>query len=138
MRIEQFRYAADNLAYLVFSGACAIAIDPGAADAMLAFARSQNLTITGVTNTHLHPDHTSGNARILEKTNADYLDCRNLADNEPIALENEVLTVITTPGHTHDDVCFFSVDFLVSCDNQFNGPRGNSSYSDLYPIWHYL
>lgn len=98
MRIEQFRYAADNLAYLVFSDNCAIAIDPGAADDMMAFARSQNLTITRVTNTHLHPDHTSGNARILEKTDADYLDCRNLADNDPIALENQELTVITTRG----------------------------------------
>lgn len=138
MRIEQFRYAADNLAYLVFSGTCAIAIDPGAADAMLAFARSQNLTITGVTNTHLHPDHTSGNARILEKTRAEYLDCRNLADNEPIALENEVLTVITTPGHTHDDVCFFADDFLVTGDTLFNGTVGNCFSGDLDAFYHSL
>jgi hydroxyacylglutathione hydrolase len=138
MRIEQFRYAADNLAYLVFSGTSGIAVDPGAVDDMLAFARARNITITRVTNTHLHPDHTSGNSRILEKTNAEYLDCRNLADNDTVSLENELLTVIATPGHTHDDVCFYAADFLVTGDTLFNGTVGNCFSGDLDAFYHSL
>jgi hydroxyacylglutathione hydrolase len=138
MRIEQFRYAEDNLAYLVFSDTTAIAIDPGAADEMLAFARSENIAIARVTNTHLHPDHTSGNARILEKTGAEYIDCRNLSDNEPIAVGNETLTVIATPGHTHDDVCFSGDDFLVTGDTLFNGTVGNCFSRDLDAFYHSL
>jgi hydroxyacylglutathione hydrolase len=138
MRIEQFRYAADNLAYLVFSGTSAIAIDPGAADDMLAFARSENMTIARVTNTHLHPDHTSGNARMLEKTGAEYIDCRTLSDNEPIAVGSEMLTVIATPGHTHDDVCFMADDFLVTGDTLFNGTVGNCFSKDLDAFYHSL
>ena len=138
MRIEQFRYAADNLAYLVFSGASAIAIDPGAAGEMLAFARSENITIERVINTHLHPDHTSGNARMLEKTGADYIDCRTLSDNETIAVGNEFLTVIATPGHTQDDVCFSADDFLVTGDTLFNGTVGNCFSRDLDAFYHSL
>lgn len=138
MRIEQFRYAADNLGYLVFSGASAIAIDPGAVDEMLAFARSENITIARVTNTHLHPDHTSGNDRILEKTGAEYLDCRTLSDSDTIEVGNKVLTVIATPGHTHDDVCFRADDFLVTGDTLFNGTVGNCFSKDLDAFYHSL
>jgi hydroxyacylglutathione hydrolase len=138
MRIEQFRYAADNLAYLVFSGTSAIAIDPGAPDEMLAFARSENITIARVTNTHLHPDHTSGNARMLEKTGAEYIDCRNLSDNDILSVGIEGLTVIRTPGHTRDDVCFSADDFLVTGDTLFNGTVGNCFSRDLDAFYHSL
>ena len=138
MRIEQFRYAADNLAYLVYSGTSATAVDPGAVDEMLAFARSENISITRVTNTHFHPDHTCGNARILEKTGAGYIDCRKLAHNDTITVGSEVLTVISTPGHTRDDVCFHADDFLVTGDTLFNGTVGNCFSKDLDAFYHSL
>ncbi len=138
MEIEQFRYGADNLAYLVFSGACGIAIDPGAVDDMLGFARHRNIRISQVTNTHLHPDHTCGNDRMLKKTHAGYLDCRNFSDNDTIALDNDRLTVITTPGHTHDDVCFAGNDFLVTGDTLFNATVGNCFSNDLDAFYHSL
>lgn len=138
MQIEQFRYGVDNLAYLVYSGTCGVAIDPGAADDMFSFARERNIRINQVTNTHLHPDHTGGNARLLEKTQAEYLDCRNLSDNESIALESDALRVITTPGHTHDDVCFAGNGFLVTGDTLFNGTVGNCFSKDLDAFYHSL
>lgn len=138
MQIEQFRYGTDNLGYLIFSGTCAVAIDPGAVDEMLAFARNQNIRITRITNTHLHPDHTCGNDQLLGKTGAEYIDCRNLADNDTIAVENEQLTVITTPGHTHEDVCFFAGDFMVTGDTLFNGTVGNCFSRDLDAFYHSL
>lgn len=138
MRIEQFRYGTDNLAYLVFSGSWGLAVDPGAPDDMVAFARRQHITIRQVTNTHLHPDHTCGNDRILEKTRAEFLDCRNLGNKDTIALGEEALTVITTPGHTHDDVCFSGGDFLVTGDTLFSGTVGNCFSRDLDRFYHSL
>lgn len=138
MQIKQFRYGADNLGYLIVSGTCAIAIDPGAVDEMLAFVRNQNIRITRVTNTHLHPDHTCGNDRLIEKTGAEYIDCRNLADNDTIDVGNTLLSVISTPGHTHDDVCFFAGDFLVTGDTLFNGTVGNCFSRDLDAFYHSL
>ena len=52
MKIKQFFYGGDNLAYLLFSGKEALAIDGGAVDEMLAFVAQNNLTLTKVTNTH--------------------------------------------------------------------------------------
>jgi hydroxyacylglutathione hydrolase len=131
MRIEQFRYGADNLGYLIFSGTFAVAIDPGAVDEMVRFAQDRNIRISRVTNTHLHPDHTCGNEQMLEKTDAVFLDCRKFSDNEPIYLEDDVLTVITTPGHTRNDVCFAGDDFLVTGDTLFNATVGNCFSKDL-------
>lgn len=138
MRIEQFRYGTDNLAYLVYSGNNGIAIDPGSVDEILAFSKNRNIRISRVTNTHLHPDHTCGNDRMLEKTGAVFLDCRNFSDNDLISLENEILTVITTPGHTRNDVCFAGDDFLVTGDTLFNGTVGNCFSKDLDAFFHSL
>ncbi len=138
MQIEQFRYGADNLAYMIFSGSFGMAVDPGAPDDMVVFARQHNITIRLVTNTHLHPDHTCGNARMLEKTDAEFLDCRNLGDNTPISIGNELVTVIATPGHTQEDVCFSGGDFVVTGDTLFNGTVGNCFSRDLDGFYHSL
>ncbi len=138
MQIEQFRYGPDNLGYLMISGACAVAVDPGAVDDMLTFVRNQNIRITRVMNTHLHPDHTCGNDRMIEKTGAEYIDCRDLADNDTIDVGNEHLMAITTPGHTHEDVCFFANNFLVTGDTLFNGTVGNCFSRDLDAFYHSL
>jgi hydroxyacylglutathione hydrolase len=131
MQIRQFRYGADNLGYLVFSGSQGLAVDPGAVSGMLNFARTRQIVIAGVTNTHGHPDHTSGNAQMLEKTGAAFLNCRELADGQKIAVGEDFLEVIATPGHTHDAVCFAADDFLVTGDTLFNGTVGNCFSGDL-------
>jgi hydroxyacylglutathione hydrolase len=131
MQIRQFRYGADNLGYLVYSGKIGIAIDAGAVSEMVGFAQNHQVTIARVTNTHCHPDHTSGNAKVLEMTGADFLDCRDLSDGRQISLGDGILEVIATPGHTHDDICFAADDFLVTGDTLFNGTVGNCFSGDL-------
>jgi hydroxyacylglutathione hydrolase len=61
LNIEQFRYG-DNLAYLVYGKTDALAIDGGAWQEILAFLNKYSLTLTYVTNTHKHFDHTPGDA----------------------------------------------------------------------------
>jgi len=138
MQIQQFRYGADNLGYLVFSENTGIAIDAGAVAEMMDFARKNHVTIKYVTNTHLHHDHISGNDQLLEKTGAVFLDCSDFSDNHHIQLAREDLTVLTTPGHTHDSVCFAADDFLVTGDTLFNGTVGNCFSGYLEAFYHSL
>ena len=57
MKIKQFFYSGDNLAYLLFTDSHALAIDGGAVDKILEFVADNGLTLTTVTNTHGHEDH---------------------------------------------------------------------------------
>ena len=132
MKIQQFRYANDNLGYLVYSKSCALAVDGGNPDAMVAFAKEKGIRITQVTNTHTHPDHTLGNAVLIEKTGAQFLDCRQFTHGQKIEVEpGAVLEVLKTPGHTRDSVCFKADGFLVTGDTLFNATVGNCFSGDL-------
>ena len=54
MNIQQFRYEADNLSYLIYGENEAIAIDGGAVEGIMDVIGSAGLTLTAVTNTHAH------------------------------------------------------------------------------------
>ncbi len=43
----------------------------------------------------------------------------------------ETLTIIPTPGHTHDSVCFYTGKALICGDTLFNGTVGNCFSGDL-------
>ncbi|HKJ99643.1 MAG TPA: MBL fold metallo-hydrolase [Desulfotignum sp.] len=138
MQIQQFRYGPDNLGYLVFSENTGVAVDGGAPADMTGFARKHHITIAYVTNTHLHHDHTSGNAQLLEKTGAAFLDCREFAADQQIQLGNASLKILLTPGHTSDAVCFAADGFLVTGDTLFNGTVGNCFSGDLEAFYYSL
>ncbi|MCP3940448.1 MAG: MBL fold metallo-hydrolase [Desulfobacteraceae bacterium] len=131
MFIKQFRYSTDNLGYLVFSDTQGVAIDGGNPGDIFDFAGDNGIEIKYVTNTHFHQDHTCGNAALLEKTGAKFIDCRRVKDGRIISLDGEKLEIIPTPGHTEDDVCFKAGDFLVTGDTLFNGTVGNCFSGDL-------
>jgi len=131
MNVQQFRYSRDNLGYLVYSTKEAIAIDAGGVNDILTFAEKNKLFIKYVSNTHSHHDHTSGNNEMLEKTSAQFIDCKQLKPDQTISLDTEILEVIHTPGHTDDSVTFKVDDFLVTGDTLFNGTIGNCFSGDL-------
>jgi hydroxyacylglutathione hydrolase len=124
MNIKQFRYASDNLAYMVYEKDQALVIDPGAADEMIAFARHQELRILGVTNTHGHGDHTQGNARMLDLSGAPLIDHRHLGHGQSIAIGDAAITAYRTPGHMDDCVSFDCGSALITGDTLFNGTVG--------------
>jgi hydroxyacylglutathione hydrolase len=131
MFIKQFRYSRDNLGYLIFSASQGIAVDGGNTRGILDFALENDINIKNVTNTHLHQDHTSGNAALLKKTNAEFIDCSRTTQGQLIKVDDEDLEIIPTPGHTDDSVCFKASDFLVTGDTLFNGTVGNCFSGDL-------
>lgn len=74
MKIKQFRYSSDNnLAYLVYGDKTGMAIDGGAAEEILSFIETNNLTLKYVTNTHRHMDHTPGDKTLLDRSGAVFL-----------------------------------------------------------------
>lgn len=131
MQIKQFKYSRDNFGYLIVSGKEAMAVDAGAVQPMITFLRENKLDLKYVTNTHLHPDHTSGNPAMLAQTDARLLDCRTMTDGQTIGLGSARLAVLLTPGHTLDSVTFAAKDFLVTGDTLFNGTVGNCFSGDL-------
>ena len=132
LRVEQLRYGADNLAYLVHANGEAMAIDGGAAAEILARVERLGLALRIVTNTHGHPDHTPGNRALLAGSSARFLDPEALVRApSPIALGGARIEVIATPGHSRDSVTFYTGGAAITGDTLFNGTIGNCFTGDL-------
>jgi hydroxyacylglutathione hydrolase len=131
MNLRQFRYAADNLGYLVWHDGNAVAIDGGAVDEILAFAQARGLRIRWVTNTHGHGDHTRGNEALLDRTGAEFLDWRRFSHGAGVAPGAHPLVAYRTPGHMADGVTFQAGPALITGDTLFNGTVGNCFSGDL-------
>ncbi|MCW8800754.1 MAG: hydroxyacylglutathione hydrolase family protein [Desulfobacter sp.] len=139
MDIQQFKYGADNLGYLVYNEMSCIAIDPGAPEDMEKFATQKNIPIDIVTNTHTHADHTQGNNALLKRTSARFIDCTTLSHGQILDLKDGTgLEVILTPGHTMDSVCFKGDGFIVTGDTLFNATVGNCFSGDLEAFFNSL
>jgi hydroxyacylglutathione hydrolase len=135
---------ADNYLWLVHdhdSGETAV-VDPGDGDAVLGAAAARGWTIDQVWNTHWHPDHTGGNARVVEATGAALsapaaeagripgID-HPLSEGATVTLGDHVGEVWEVPGHTlghvalvfRDDGIAFVGDtmFAMGCGRLFEG-----------------
>ncbi|MBC8247199.1 MAG: hydroxyacylglutathione hydrolase [Deltaproteobacteria bacterium] len=131
MKIQQFRYASDNLGYLIFGHHTAVAIDGGAVSDIVAFLSEKGLRLAYATNTHDHADHTAGTKDLLKQTDAAYIDIPTVRQQKAIEIEGEAIQVLHTPGHTMDSVTFHFDNYLVAGDTLFNGTVGNCFSGDL-------
>jgi len=134
----------------------AVVIDPaGNEEEIKAQADKAGLKIVKILNTHGHPDHTCGNARIKELTGAEIvvhqddaqgmvsaqaqdfarmLGCAatppadaTVAEGEHIKVGEQVdLTVLHTPGHTPGCVCFYTPGHVFTGDTLFVGAVGRT------------
>jgi hydroxyacylglutathione hydrolase len=110
-------------------------------------AHSRGLRITHVLETHLHADFVSGHMDLAEKTGATlYAPKRGrcsfehvpLSEGDEVVLEDMVLQVVETPGHTPEHVSYVVIDTArgdepagVFCgDTLFVGDVGRP---DLFP-----
>ena len=130
----------------------AIVIDPTRdAEQYLRLAEQEGLTITHVTETHIHADYLSGSRELAERAGAALLlsdeggpdwsytfDHQGLRDGDTITLGNITLKVLHTPGHTPEHLSFLITDgargtqpgLLLTGDFVFVGDLGRPDLLD--------
>jgi glyoxylase-like metal-dependent hydrolase (beta-lactamase superfamily II)/rhodanese-related sulfurtransferase len=110
-------------------------------------ARSLNIEITHVLETHLHADFISGHIELANRTGARIyapksagckFDHEPLSEGDEIKLEDMLLRVIETPGHTPEHISYVVVDTSRGKDpiGVFTGDTlfvGDVGRPDLFP-----
>ena len=100
LQVKQFRYATDNLGYLIDRQTSAVAVDGNAVEPMLEFINDQRLHLAVVTQTHTHPDHICGHQQLIDHTGATHLSAHRLSGMRKLLLDGHKIKVYHTPGHT--------------------------------------
>ncbi len=137
-----------NFAYIIGDEATrdAAVIDPGYnVEKILQQVQQLNVNVKYIVNTHSHGDHTSGNAKLKEKTHARIVAHTKsprpkdiaVKDQDTLQLGKLTVRVIHTPGHTPDGICLLVDNKLVTGDTLFVGECGRtdlagSSAEDMY------
>jgi hydroxyacylglutathione hydrolase len=135
----------------------AIIIDPGGEeDRILGQCEKDKAKVKYIVNTHGHPDHVCGNARIKDATGAlivmheedaaffgkpeveQYFSSlglkpsppvdKKVSDGDLISFGKENLKVLLTPGHTPGGVCLYSAPNLFTGDTLFVGGVGRTDF----------
>jgi hydroxyacylglutathione hydrolase len=139
---EQIRAGGDrNFGYLLGDRDAkrAVLIDPSySPDAFVSRATEQRLIVSHVINTHGHPDHVNGNARVVEMTQAAVAAHPLLRPSLPIQ-DGQTLTIGSltlrcryVPGHCEDHIALYEVNhhLLITGDLLFVGKVGGTSSDD--------
>lgn len=115
---------------------CHLDIEP-----YLQYAKSRNMKITHIFETHAQADHLSGSKKLSEQTDANvyYYETaqagypvQKVKDGEEISVGNIILKVLYTPGHTADSMSLLVSDttrskepwFVLTGDTLFVGDTG--------------
>jgi glyoxylase-like metal-dependent hydrolase (beta-lactamase superfamily II)/rhodanese-related sulfurtransferase len=110
-------------------------------------AHARDLQITHILETHLHADFISGHMELADLTGAEICapaagNCafphRPVSESDTIEIEDMTLTVMETPGHTPEHVCFVVTDNSRGEDpvGVFTGDTlfvGDVGRPDLFP-----
>nr|MBF0221710.1 MBL fold metallo-hydrolase [Desulfobulbaceae bacterium] len=135
----------------------AVIIDPGGDESrILKAVKDEGATVEYIINTHGHPDHDCGNAKlkeatgaliIIHKDDADFFaksevkkyfsmlglpasppPDKKVTDGESLSFGEETLTVIHTPGHTPGGICLYGKPHLFTGDSLFVGGVGRTDF----------
>ncbi len=110
--------------YLLISGAEMAVVDPGGnPNKILEEIKKTGLKPKYIINTHSHFDHVLANEKIKKETGAEML---NLREGDKAKIGDEVLKIISTPGHSKDSICLFGQGFVLSGDTLFKDGYGRT------------
>lgn len=100
--------------------------------------RELGLTLKYVADTHIHADHITGMAKLKEATGAqiciplsDNIDCADvqLKDGDTLEVGAIKIEILWTPGHTHNDICFYvNGDRVLTGDTLFIRGCGRTDF----------
>ena len=142
-----------NICYLVWcdESKYAAIIDPSVEiNPIIEFIESNNLILDKVLITHSHHDHIRYLQDILNQYNllkvymshlsSSKFNCLPLSDNQIINIGTEIITVLETPGHYFDSVCFWNSKnkLIFTGDTMFIGRTGRviSQKSSIEKLYH--
>ncbi|MGC9518108.1 MAG: hydroxyacylglutathione hydrolase [Desulfuromonadaceae bacterium] len=128
----------DNYSYILKLDGVTIAIDPGEAQPVLDFIDKETCNLDLILNTHMHQDHCGGNLSLKQATGCKIMGCDMRipgidaisAHGEELPETGEKLQVLSTPGHTLKDCCYYlppegeHPGALFSGDTLFSGGCG--------------
>ena len=132
---------------LAGSDVCAVFDPQRDIDLYIDEARSLGVVITHIFQTHLHADFVSGHMDLAEKTGAKIYVAKSarcafdhvpLSDGDIIEIEDFIIKVMETPGHSPESLCYLVVDTsrgddpvcVLTGDTLFVGDVGRP---DLFP-----
>lgn len=130
MIVEAIPILRDNYVWAIHDGHRATLVDPGEASPILAWLDDRGIDLGAILVTHHHADHIGGIAGLLSRYPVPVfgptrggLPSRPVVDGDVLELPGLPwrLTVLDTPGHTLDHVCYvghghlFCGDTLFSC-----------------------
>lgn len=143
IHVHQFPCLNDNYGYLVHDTDSheTVAIDTPDAVTYLREAELKGWRITGIWNTHWHPDHAGGNAAIQDATGCTILGPaeiegrfpldRVVAHGDAVTIGHTRAEVIDVSGHTNGHIAFHLPDagiafvgdavFALGCGRMFEG-----------------
>ena len=141
--VRQFPCLSDNYGLLARDEATGktACIDTPDAEAILAELAQLGWTLDLILNTHWHPDHAGGNAKVKAETGALVVGPpeverispvdRKVAHGDEVALGQTRFSVIDTGGHTRGHISYFDADdqiafvgdtlFALGCGRLFEG-----------------
>ncbi len=131
IQVEAIPILRDNYVWALHDGGAAVLVDPGEAEAILAWLDHRHMRVAAILVTHHHADHVGGIAALLQRCGAAipvYGRARGavaalpVSEGQPVRLESPALTftVLETPGHTRDHVCFLGHGHLFCGDTLFS------------------
>lgn len=126
----------DNFLFIVEDGADVLLIDPFDADQVISWVRERSPERVRILNTHWHPDHVGGNARVVEALGCEIIapghgsmveipaDAR-VSEGDEVRVGDTTFTVRYAPGHTDDHIVLHTAGHLVSGDVYFVAGAGH-------------
>jgi glyoxylase-like metal-dependent hydrolase (beta-lactamase superfamily II)/rhodanese-related sulfurtransferase len=125
--------------YLLVSGTHAALVDPVREryDTYRQVLASRELTLEMVLETHMHADHLMINRTakqglgapiIMHRTSPSPLVDRHVDDGDVIALGEDRIVVLHTPGHTPDSVCYRLEGAVLTGDTLMIGGSGRCDF----------
>jgi glyoxylase-like metal-dependent hydrolase (beta-lactamase superfamily II) len=155
MEIMQYRQLFDydtwSYTYLIWDedSKQAALIDPviSQVERDLTLIRDLGLKLVYTMETHIHADHVTGGGLIRAQTGAKFVthknvsaDCPDLKvdDGDVLTLGQQTIEILHTPGHTNNDITFFTDGKAFTGDTLFVRDCGRTDFQlgDTRAMWH--
>jgi hydroxyacylglutathione hydrolase len=129
MIVEAIPILRDNYAWVIHDGQRAVVVDPGESAPILTWLARQGIALSGILVTHHHADHVGGIAGLLATNpipvfgpTRGSVPASPVHDGVVIDLPrlDWSVSVLETPGHTLDHVCYLGHGHLFCGDTLFS------------------